>query len=288
MANLKTFTRSLTVFCLAVFIYFFVPDSLPHLSELLKYVIIIAIIVILMMYSQILGSLSSSHSSTGSDVPNGIPDSLRTQSSTNTLYENLTSLVISTAKSINPDCKSAIYVIDPGKQVFTLQAGKKSEFADSISLSNSTIKKYVNKPKKLHQKDYPNAWAELFFGQTWKGSECAIFSPVTLHDTLAGFILIRVDHFTDATDREMGILKRLGEFVTFGLENLESLENHILGEESKSLILEIVSNLDFKSDAQNIFNQFKYLLRTFFRYDRLTVSLRKDTENRRKLDKGVS
>ncbi len=288
MANLKTFTRALTVFCLAVLIYFFVPDSLSHLSELLKYIIIIAIIVILMMYNQILGSLSSSQPSTGSDKPDGVPDYLTTQSSTNNLYENLTSLVISTAKSINPDCKSAIYVIDPGKQVFTLQAGKTSDFADSIPLSNTTVKKYINKPKKLHQKDYPNAWAELFFDQTWKGSECAIFSPVTLHGTLAGFVLSRVDHFTDATDREMGILQQLGEFVSFGLENLESLEKHILGEDSKSLILEIVSNLDFKSDVQNIFNQFKYLLRTFFKYDRLTVSLRKDTENRRKLDKGVS
>ena len=288
MANLKTFTRALIVFCLAVFIYFFIPDSLSHLSELLKYIIIIAIIVVLMMYNQILGSLSSSQPSTVSDKQKGVPDYLTTQSSTNNLYENLKSLVISTAESINPDCKSAIYVIDPEKQVFTLQAGKPSDFSDSISLSNTIVKKYINKPKKLHQKDYPNEWAELFFGQIWKGSECAIFSPVTLHGTLAGFVLSRVDHFTDATDKEIGILQQLGEFVSFGLENLESLEKHILGEDSKSLILEIVSNLDFKSDVQNIFNQFKYLLRTFFKYDRLTVSLRKDTENRRKLDKGVS
>ena len=79
----------------------------------------------------------------------------------------------------------------------------------------------------------------------------------------------------------------MGEFVSFGLENLESLDKHILGEDSKSLILEILFNLDFKSDAQNIFNQFKYLLRTFFQYDRITVSVRKETENRRKHDKGV-
>ena len=117
MANLKTFTSALIVFCLAVFIYFFVPDSLAHLSELLKYIIIIAIIVILMMYNQILGSLSGSQPSTGSDVPDRVPDAVITQSSTHNLYENLKSLVISTAKSINPDCKSAIYVIDPGKQV---------------------------------------------------------------------------------------------------------------------------------------------------------------------------
>ena len=59
----------LTVFCLSVFFYFFIPDSLAHLSGLLKYILIIAIIVILMMYNQILGSLSGSQPSTGSDVP---------------------------------------------------------------------------------------------------------------------------------------------------------------------------------------------------------------------------
>ena len=85
----------------------------------------------------------------------------------------------------------------------------------------------------------------------------------------------------------MNIFKKMGEFVSFGLENLESLDKHILGEDSKSLILEILFNLDFKSDEQNIFNQFKYLLRTFFQYDRITVSVRKETENRRKHDKGV-
>ena len=149
-----------------------------------------------MMYNQILGSLSSSQPSTGSDVPDRVPDAVITQSSTHNLYENLKSLVISTAKSINPDCKSAIYVIDPGKQVFTLQAGKTSEFSDSIPLSNTTVKKYINKPKKLHQKDNPNAWAGLFFDQTWKGSECAIFSPVTLHGTLAGFVSVSYTHLT--------------------------------------------------------------------------------------------
>ena len=108
-----------------------------------------------------------------------------------------------------------------------------------------------------------------------------------MRGNLAGFILTSIDHFTDATDKEMEVLEKMGDFISFGLENLDSLDKHILGEESKSFILEILFNLDFKSDSQNIFNQIKYLIRTFFQYDRVTISIRKETENRRKHDKGI-
>ena len=285
--NLQLFTKALTAFCFIVFIYFFIPDSLSTFSNLLKYLIIIATIIILMFYNKVLGEF------TMTELPSQNPNlsfdisTIKSKNSTKDLYQNLTSLVIATGTSINPNCKSAIYIIDPIKQVFTLQEGKAGEFADVISAGNIQIKKYIDQSKKLHQKDHPDIWSELFFGQNWRGSECAIFSPIKLHGNLAGFILTSIDHFTDATDKEMNIFKKMGEFVSFGLENLESLDKHILGEDSKSLILEILFNLDFKSDAQNIFNQFKYLLRTFFQYDRITVSVRKETENRRKHDKGV-
>ncbi len=285
--NLQLFSKALTVFCFIVFIYFFIPDSLSTFSNLLKYLIIIATIVILMFYNKVLGEftipeLPSQNPSISFDI-----STIKSKNSTKDLYENLTSLVIATGTSINPNCKSAIYIIDPIKQVFTLQEGKAGEFADVISAGNIQIKKYIDQNKKLHQKDHPDIWSELFFGQNWRGSECAIFSPIKLHGNIAGFILTSIDHFTDATDNEMNTFKKMGEFVSFGLENLESLDKHILGEDSKSLILEILFNLDYKSDAQNIFNQFKYLLRTFFQYDRITVSVRKETENRRKHDKGV-
>ena len=288
MDNLQSFTKALTAFCFIVFIYFFIPESFSRISDLLQYIIIVATIVILMLYyNKVLGDLPLTESSNQSPSLSSDIVTIDSKSNTKDLYENLTSLVIRTTRSINPNCKSAIYIIDPEKQIFTLQAGKTSEFSDSIFAGNEKIKKYINKSKKLHQKEHPDIWSELFFGQNWRGSECAIFSPINLHSNLAGFILTSIDHFTDATDKEMDILKKMGDFVSFGLENLESLDKHILGEESKTLILEILFNLDFKSDANNIFNQFKYLLRTFFQYDRATMSIRKETENRRKHDKGI-
>ena len=35
--------------------------------------------------------------------------------------------------------------------------------------------------KKFHQKDYPKQWSELFFGSSWRGSECAIISPININ-----------------------------------------------------------------------------------------------------------
>ena len=39
----------------------------------------------------------------------------------------------------------------------------------------------------------------------------------------------------------------------------------IIYQSNKMLILDIIDNLDFKAESQNIFNQFKYLIRTFFK-----------------------
>ena len=100
--------------------------------------------------------------------------------------------------------------------------------------------------------------------------------------------MTRLDHFSNVTEKEFDLFSQLSDYISFSLTNLESLEQHIVGEDSKTLILEILSKIDFKSDSQNIFNQFKYLIRTFFLYDRVTISTRKESENRRKYDKGVT
>ena len=163
-----------------------------------------------------------------------------------------------------------------------------SEFVDAIPTNNKLVNKYLLNKKKFHQKDYPEEWSKLFFSNSWRGSECAIISPISIKENTAGFILTRLDHFSNVTDKESNLLSQLSDYISFSLTNLESLEQHIVGEDSKALILEILSNLDFKSDSQNIFNQFKYLIRTFFQYDRATISSRKESENRRKYDRGVT
>jgi len=290
MVNLKSFTNALTVFCILILVQFLIPDSFPKLGALLKYITVISTIIILMMYNKILGEIpiSDLNNEVGPDTINHTPIINLERATPKKLYENLIKLVIETTRSINENSRSAIYIIDPIKNNYTMQNGNSSEFVDSISLTNELVNQHISKKKKFHQKDHQQEWSELFFGQSWRGSECAVFSPINIHGSIAGFIMTRLDHFNNATDKQINLFEQLADYVSFSLTNLESLEQHIIGEDTKTLILEILSNLDFKSDAQNIFNQFKYLIRTFFLYDRVTISIRKESENRRKLDKGVT
>ena len=290
MKNLKSFSSALTAFCMLVFIYSFMPEPFVKTSQFLKYLTIISSIIVLMMFYRILEQTETSVESEkhGKDAEKNNQEIKFRRASPKKLYKHLTNLIIQTTKSINENSSSAIYIINPQKNNFTIQNGSVGEFVDAIPTNNKLVNKYLLNNKKFHQKDYPEEWSKLFFSNSWRGSECAIISPINMNENIAGFILTRLDHFSDVTDKESNLLSQLSDYISFSLTNLESLEQHIVGEDSKALILEILSNLDFKSDSQNIFNQFKYLIRTFFQYDRANISTRKDSENRRKYDKGVT
>ena len=103
-----------------------------------------------------------------------------------------------------------------------------------------------------------------------------------------GFILCRIDHFKNISDKDLSSFKNLSEFFSYNLQNLDDLDYYINQEASKDLILDIISGLNFKTDEQNIFDQFRYFFRTTFNYDRLTISIRKETKNRRKIDKAIN
>ena len=277
--NLPSFTRVLTAFCLVLFVFLFLPTSLSNLSEILKYLLLVGIIVLLMMYNQVLGSLASSLSPV-QDGDQSKPENANVVESnrTNTLYDNLKQLVLSTVKALNPKFDSAIYMIDPEAGVFSSQGSNADDFLDSIPTNNSIISSILQQSSTVYQKDDKDAWNEIFENKPWRGSECVIGSPISLHGAVAGFVLTRIDHFSDLTDKDRSVLGAMGKFISHGLGSLESLEKHIMGEENKARILELLSELNFKSDESQVLDHFKYLIRTFFYYDRLTVSLQNENE----------
>ena len=128
---------------------------------------------------------------------------------------------------------------------------------------------------------------EIFRNQNWRGSECAIFCPIKLGKDNIGFILSVFEHFTDLNKREQEFHDELGGF-SFGIDTLGLLEERIISEGNKSLILDILSNIDFKSDNLIIYNKFKFLIVSLFKYDRLTISIKKASKNRREYDKGLN
>ena len=231
-----------------------------------------------MMYNQVLGSLSNQESVLEElESDSRLEDSYYSKSmSTSELYDNLQSLVLSTARATNPKFDSAIFMIDPGAQEFTLQRANSDDFSNLIPVSNQVVNSILQKNETVYQKDTVESWNQIFESKPWRGSECVIGSSITLNDSVAGFVITRIEHFSEITDNNKAVLETLGDFISFGIESLESLEKNILKDENKSRILEMISDLNFKSDESQIMNHFKNLIRTFFQYSRLTISLKNE------------
>lgn len=287
MTDLKTHTKVLALFCMLVFFNILLPANYESIGSVLTIFVLILLVIVLYSYYQILEKLESNEKLSLESEPR--IDTVHSYSAdTHEMYNKLKEIIFNLSKSVILESKSAFYIFDPEKQAFHIQTENSTEFKDLISADNVVFMKHLIENKKLHQKDFPDVWENLFFEQPWRGSECAIFSPIHLDKSVIGLIATRVDHFTEITDNQINILNKLSSLVSFSLESLNHLEKSVLAEQNKSLILDIIDKLDFKSDSQNIFNQFKYLIRTFFKFERLTISLKKETENRRKLDRGIN
>ena len=287
MADLKTHTKVLALFCMLVFFNILLPANYESIGSVLTVFVLVLLVIVLYSYYQILEKLERNEKPSLESEPR--IDTIHSHSAdTHEMYNKLKEIIFNLSKSVILESKSAFYIFDPEKQAFHIQTENSTEFKDLISADNVVFMKHLIENKKLHQKDFPDVWENLFFEQPWRGSECAIFSPIHLDKSVIGLIATRVDHFTEITDNQINILNKLSSLVSFSLESLNYLEKSVLAEQNKSLILDIIDKLDFKSDSQNIFNQFKYLIRTFFKFERLTISLKKETENRRKLDRGIN
>ena len=290
MVNQKTFTKAFTLFCLLVFFYTIVPSDYNAVVSTLKYIIIIFVIIILMMYNKILNLYQEKEVK----LNEGEGSNVARYSSQNNIktfkkqFKFLTDTVLSLSSSIIENCSSAVYIIDVHKQDYILQTEDRNIFCDSIPISNQLVADYNYKEKKLYQKDNPEKWNAIFHNKNWRGSECAIFSPIYLGNNKIGFILSMVEHFTEINSKKQEFHSDLGNFISFGIDTLGILEKRTISEENKSLILNILSDIDFKSDNQIIYNKFKFLIVSLFKYDRLTISIIKSSKNRREYDKGLN
>jgi len=287
MANQNNFTKVLALFCVLTLFYIFSPKNLILLNNILTFSVIVILIIVLLMYSKILEQLENKELVDTKNKPN--EDITITHNlETNLLYKDLKILIFNLIESLNPKLKSAFYMLNPSKRVFQIQVDNSEEFSEIISINNPILENYLLGKKRFHQKDHPEIWKELFPIEKFSGAECAFFTPIYLQDSIGGFFINRVNHFSDFSDHEMDILNKFSKILSFNLQNLSKLDLSVLGEKNKMLILDIIDSLDFKAESQNIFNQFKYLIRTFFKYDRLTISIRKESKNRRKIDRGLN
>ena len=275
--NLTTFTKAIFLFCLVVFIYILLPDSLLILKQGFKFIIFVGIFIIIFLSSKLLNNDELESTDNNAKRSDDRGSSTKIDSSPNELYDKLNSLIISSVLSINPKANTGIYILDPDAQLFNLQTANNENFFKTIKPSNQIIHLLLEESKNLHQKDYPEAWDKIFNQNSYRGSECVIGSKINLHNSNIGFILIQFDHFSDLDKKDILFFESLGDFMTQGLENLESLEKYIHGNESKFRLLDLLSDLNIQSDISQILSHFSYLIRTYFQYDRMTISLKNDS-----------
>jgi len=275
--KLATFTKVIILFCLIVFIFILLPDSALLLKQGFKFIIFIGIFFIILLNSKLLNNdeselLSKEESFKSKDL--NIVEKINT--SPNKLYDQLNGLISSSIMSINQKAKIAIYILDPDTQLFNLQTASSEMFLKSIKPQNEIVHLLLEKSRSIHQKDYPEAWDNIFNKNSYRGSECVYGSKINFHNSDIGFILIRFDHFSDLNEKDILFFDVFANFMTYGLENLESLEKFINDNESKSRLLDLLSDLNIQSDLSQILSHFNYLIRSYFKYDRMTISLKND------------
>ena len=278
--NQPNFTKALLLFCVIVFIFALVAENNNALESILRYSTIIGVILLLIFYYKTLDDrILKKGEEALPDKKNKdhIPDDK--SSISESLFIELQKLIFSTVKAINSDFETAIYLINPSSKVFEIQLNQDLNFPSTVNPNNLIIVNLLREKGKtaFHQKDYQVAWEELFGNKTWRGSECLLGSKINYSGSTIGFVITRINHFSDITDKDKSVIEELGRLASYGLKNLDFLDSQINSLNGKQRVLDLLSELSFKSQESEALDHFKNLIKIFFKFDSFTISTKLDT-----------
>jgi diguanylate cyclase (GGDEF)-like protein len=193
----------------------------------------------------------------------------------NDQYEELLDTVFSGFQSLNPDYNSAVYMFDPARRGFTAQRTTSDIFTEFIPTDSAIIKRLFKQTDTiiLQQKDVRADWGTIFTDQTWRGSECVLGTPVIYKEAPVGCILLEIDHFSKVQERDRDILTSLGRIFSFGMRKLDQIEKLQANQYYCDRISNLYEELRITNSEQDVFTVLRGLCRSFFSYDKLTLSL---------------
>ena len=278
--NRSNFTKIFLVFCLAVFCFAIFTSSDSAFLEIFRYSIIGGVLIFLFYFYSIFDfkHLAETNKVVESDN-NGFGLSKSKNDIAKNMYVELQSLISMIVKATNNKFETDIYIIDPELHILIKQNPESGNFSENISLNNEIVLKILSNEniQTYHQKDFKEAWQEIFLQESWRGSECLIANSIQFDSNKVGFIITYIKHFSDISNVEKAIMGTLGHFVSYGLKNLNAIEfqkNEII---DKQRILDVLVNIDFRLDESETYSKFQYLLSSSFDFDCLTVSLKKES-----------
>jgi len=199
-------------------------------------------------------------------------------------YDRLLTVVFQMITAINPEYKCATYMFDPASGGLVLQKSTFKEFPETISQDDPLCSSILNQdePVLVQQAEAKENWINLFGEKTWRGSECMMGvrlmyheSPAGLmyHERPAGCMILLADHFKTVNERDKGILTYLGKYISTGINRLQRIERLVTEKDYHLRIANLFNTFGVKSDQNELFEKIRDLCRSFFRYDKLTITL---------------
>ena len=279
--NQSNFTKILLVFCFAVFSFAVLTTSQSNILEIFRYSLIFGVLVLLFYYYSIF-NINNSNKHTNSVNQNQIDGPVSNNQNNNSvkhMYEELQYLISMIVKATNNKFETNIYIIDPALEVLIKQNSINSDFCENIPLNNKIALKILSDENMqiYHQKDFKEAWQEIFLSKSWRGSECLIANSIEFESKKVGFIVTYVNHFSDITNLEKAIMEKLAHFVSFGLKNLNLLEFQKNEINDKQKIIDVLATIELGLDELETYSKFQYLISSSFDFDCMTVSLKNDS-----------
>ena len=279
MANLKKVTI-VTIFILS-FILFIFPAPDGTIYTVFR---IFAFISISFLFFQ------SSLEAQKSEVPtaksfaviNKKPDNEELTNELRENYDRLLSVVFQMIIAINPEYKCATYMFDPTLGGLVLQKSTFKEFPENISQEDPLCSSILNQddPVLVQQAEAKENWINLFGEKTWRGSECMMGVRLMYHGRPAGCLILLADHFKTVNERDKGILTYLGKYISIGISRLQRIERLITDKDYHLQIANLFNTFGIKSDQNELFEKIRDLCRSFFRYDKLTITLSADNASK--------
>ena len=275
MANLKQVT--IVTIVILSFILFIFPAPDGTIYTVFKIIAFISI-TFLFFQSSLEVQKSEAPITKSFALVNKKPDNEELTNELRENYDRLLNVVFQMVIAINPEYKCATYMFDPALGGLVLQKSTFKEFPENISHEDTLCSSILNQdePILVQQAESKENWINLFGEKTWRGSECMMGVRLMYHERPAGCLILMADHFKTVNERDKGILTYLGKYISIGISRLQRIERLITDRDYHLRIANLFNRFGVKSDQNELFENIRDLCRSFFRYDKLTITLSAD------------
>ena len=176
-------------------------------------------------------------------------------------------------KTIKPQFKFAIYLIDPQSNSFVLQDTAVEYFSGSINIKNKIFHKIFNEDQTLLIKpnEYQDEWTELFTDIESNNSNCLLGSKISYNKSPIGCLFAFVDDVRRIESNDQIIIRQFADQVTLSLsfiDNIESLQKHHTIQEE---IFSLVNSVNISENKSIIYEKVVEICQSIFKYDKLTI-----------------